>query len=63
MSAEPLRDRHRLLADSASLNTILRHATQLPHLLVFFVRSRTVAKVLSIGLVVLRCNKCSAGKS
>ena len=30
---------------------------------VFAVRKRTVAKVDSIGLVVLRCNQCSAGKS
>ena len=31
--------------------------------LVLTVLSRTVAKVLSIGLVVRRCFQCSAGKS
>ena len=50
-------------ADCASLKTMVRHAMRDPDPLVLFVLSRTVAKVDSIGLVVLRCRQCSAGKS
>jgi len=63
MRAAPLRDRPPLLADSASLNTMVRQARRLPQPLVLSVRNRTMAKVLSIGLVVHRCSQCSAGKS
>ena len=48
-------------ADSMSLNAMARPAARDPWPLVTFVRSLTVAKVDSIGLVVRRCTQCSAG--
>src|SRR5687767_6978846 len=48
---EPFKERQLCDALSISLNTIVRHAERLPLPLVFTVRSRTVAKVDSIGLV------------
>jgi hypothetical protein len=47
----------------SSLKTIVRQAVRLPLPLVRTVRSRTVANVDSIGLVVRRWIQCSAGKS
>src|SRR5687767_5298057 len=47
----------------ASLNAMARPASRLPGPLVRYVRRRTVANVLSIGLLVRRCPQCSAGKS
>jgi len=60
---EPFKPRHPLDALPISLKTIVRHATRLPLPFVFTVRSRTVANVDSIGLVVRMCRQCSAGKS
>src|SRR5215213_1903609 len=54
-SAQPLSFRQCFSADWHSLKTIVRHAWRLPQPLVLAVRSRTVAKVLSRGLVVRRC--------
>ena len=62
-NALPLRARHEFWALWASLNTIARQATLDPNPLVLPVRRRTVAKVLSIGLVVRMWLQCSAGKS
>ena len=53
--------RQRRWADSISLNAIARAAAFDPWPLVTLVRSLTVAKVDSIGLVVRRCTQCSAG--
>ncbi len=50
-------------ADSISLNAIASPAAYDPWPLMTFVRSRTVAKADSIGLVVRRCTQCSAGQS
>ncbi len=47
----PLSNRQLLAADSHSLNTIAKHATRLPLPFVRQWRSRTVANVLSMGLV------------
>ena len=52
--AEPFNVRQFLDALSISLKVIVRHATRLPHPLVFAVQSRTVANVDSIGLVMGR---------
>jgi hypothetical protein len=49
---DPFNDRQLRDALSISLKTMVRQATRLPLPLVFAVRSRTVAKVDSIGLVV-----------
>lgn len=46
-----------------SLNTIVSMVSRDKHPRVFAVLSRTVAKVDSIGLVVLKCAQYSAGKS
>lgn len=55
--------RHHSWADSTSLKTITKAGDVLPAPLVTFVRSRTVAKVDSMGFVVRRWIQCSAGKS
>ena len=55
--------RQRSWAASSSLNAIANPAALEPGPLVTRVRSRTVEKVDSIGLLVLRCTQCSAGKS
>ncbi len=60
---EPLKARHRFSADCINLKAIVRHAVRLPLSLVCFVHKRTVAKVLSMGLVVSKCFQYSAGKS
>jgi hypothetical protein len=52
-----------LSADFASLKTIANALARDMQPLVLSVRSRTVAKVLSIGLLERRCFQCSAGKS
>src|SRR5262245_41754172 len=62
-SVDPFSNRQLFAADSISLNTIARQADRLPLPFVLVVRSRTVANVDSIGLVVRRCTHCSAGKS
>src|SRR5215207_1851051 len=59
----PLTARQRSWAASSSLNAIASPAALLPGPLVTRVRSRTEEKVDSIGLLVLRCSQCSAGKS
>lgn len=53
-SWEPLRSRHFLDADCISLKTMVRQARREPLPLVRRCLSRTVANVLSIGLVVRR---------
>jgi hypothetical protein len=53
--------RHLAWADSMSLNAIATPAAREPGPLVTRCRSRTVAKVDSIGLVVRRWTQCSAG--
>ncbi|GAA2344176.1 hypothetical protein Scani_32960 [Streptomyces caniferus] len=53
--------RHHSWADSTSLKTITKAGDVLPAPLVTFVRSRTVAKVDSMGFVVRRWIQCSAG--
>jgi hypothetical protein len=53
-SAEPLSNRQPFEADSIRLNTIVIHAEREPPPFVLLVRSRTVANVDSIGLVVRR---------
>jgi len=53
--------RQRAWADSMSLKAIATPAAREPGPLVTRWRSRTVAKVYSIGLVVLRWAQCSAG--
>jgi hypothetical protein len=58
----PLTWRQRSLAASMSLNTMASPAARLPGPLVTLVLSRTVEKVDSIGLDVLRCTQCPAGK-
>ncbi len=55
--------RHLALADIISLNAIARPVFRLRERLVRWVLWRTVANVLSIGLVVRMCFQCSAGKS
>jgi hypothetical protein len=60
---DPFNARQRFDALSISLKTIVRQATRLPLPFVFTVRSRTVANVDSIGLVVRMWRQCSAGKS
>ena len=46
-----------------SLKAMASAVLRLRHPLVFTVLRRTVAKVLSMGLVVRMCFQCSAGKS
>ena len=53
--------RQRACADSMSLKAMAMPAVREPGPLVTRWRSRTVAKVYSIGLVVLRWAQCSAG--
>ena len=53
--------RHLACADSISLNAIATPAAREPGPLVTRWRSRTVANVDSIGLVVRRWIQCSAG--
>ena len=53
--------RHLPWADSMSLNAIAMPAAREPGPLVTRCRSRTVAKVDSMGLVVRRSTQCSAG--
>src|SRR6516165_2381403 len=62
-SSEPFSNRQLFAAPSISLNTIVRQADLDPLPFVFAVRSRTVANVDSMGLVVRRWTQCSAGKS
>src|SRR6266540_5198472 len=57
----PLTARQRSWAASRSLKAIARPAALEPGPLVTRVRSRTEAKVDSIGLLVFRCSQCSAG--
>jgi hypothetical protein len=52
-----------LLADWHSLKTMVSAVVRDRQPLVLAVLSRTVAKLLSIGLVVRMCFQCSAGKS
>ena len=52
INSDPFNALHFFDALSISLNTIVRQARRLPLPLVFAVRSRTVAKVDSIGLLV-----------
>src|SRR4029453_18452676 len=59
----PLTARQRSWAASSSLKAIASPAALEPGPLVTRVRSRTEAKVDSIGLLVFRCSQCSAGKS
>ncbi len=54
---------HRAWADSTSLNTTASAAVGLPAPRVTLVRSLTLEKVDSMGLVVRRWIQCSAGKS
>jgi hypothetical protein len=61
-SSGGLRRRQRFWASVASLKTIVRVAIREPEPLVRWVRSRTVAKVDSMGLVVRRCDQCSRRK-
>src|SRR4051794_24037714 len=61
--SEPSRQRQRRSADLASLKTIASAVWRDRQPLVLSVRSRTVAKVLSMGFVVRTCFQCSAGKS
>lgn len=63
MSFGPWIARHRSCADSMSLKAIASPAAREPGPLVIFVRSRTVAKVDSMGFEVFRWIQCSAGKS
>ena len=62
-SSEPLSRRQCFWASRPSLKTMVSVAIRDPHPLVRWVRSRTVAKVDSMGLVVLRWDQCWAGKS
>ena len=50
-------------ADRHGLKTMVRAVLRLRRPLVLVVLRRTVAKVLSRGLVVRMCFQCSAGKS
>jgi hypothetical protein len=58
----PVIARQRACADSTSLNTIARAAAGLPAPRVTLVRSLTVENVDSMGFVVRRWIRCSAGK-
>ncbi len=60
---EPSRRRHFLLADWHNLKTMVSADLRLRQPLVLVVLRRTVAKVLSMGFVVLMCFQCSAVKS
>ena len=60
---EPSSLRHFALADKISLKTMASAVLRLRQPLVFTVLWRTVANVLSMGLVVRMCFQCSAGKS
>lgn len=62
-NSAPLRRRQPFCAARASCQTIVNVALRDPQPLVRSVRNRTVAKVLSMGLVVRRCCQCAAGKS
>ena len=55
MSSAPLSRRHRVDAALISCQTMVSVALRDPHPLVRCVRNRTVANVLSMGLVVLKC--------
>ena len=55
--------RHLACAEIISLNAMASPVVLLRHPFVRFVRCLTVAKVLSMGLVVRMCFQCSAGKS
>src|SRR6266446_10189084 len=59
----PSRRRQLFCAASSSLKTIASAVLLDRHPFDRIVRWRTVAKVLSMGLVVRRCFQCSAGKS
>src|SRR6266540_6796924 len=59
----PLTARQRPSAACSSLNTIASPLSLVPGPLVTLVLALTGANELSIGLVVLRCTQCSAGKS
>ena len=63
MIFDALSSLHLREAESMSLKTIVRQAILDPLPLVRRCRSRTVANVDSIGLVVRKCTQCSAGKS
>jgi len=57
----PLRRRQVFDATTISLNTISLAVADETESLVRTVRCRTVAKTLSMGLVVRKCSQCSAG--
>src|SRR6266403_4122147 len=59
----PSRRRQLFCAASSNLKTIASAVLLDRHPFDRIVRCRTVAKVLSMGLVVRRCFQCSAGKS
>jgi hypothetical protein len=61
--ARPFNLRHLCSALFVSLKTIARMPARETHPRVFAVRSRTVAKVDSMGFVVRMWTQCSAGKS
>jgi len=61
--SDPFSFRHFRFALKISLKVMASAVLRLRHPLVFTVLRRTVAKVLSIGLVVRMCLQCSAGKS
>ena len=58
---DPSNFRHLRLALKISLNVMANAVLRLRHPLVFTVRCRTVAKVLSMGLEVRMWFQCSAG--
>ena len=60
---DPSSFRHFRLALKISLKAMASAVLRLRQPLVFTVLRRTVAKVLSMGLVVRMCFQCSAGKS
>ena len=59
----PSRRRQLFCAPSTSLNTMASAVLFERHPFDQMVLYRTVAKVLSMGFVVLKCFQCSAGKS
>ena len=59
----PSRRRQLFCAPSTSLNTMASAVLFERHPFDRMVLCRTVAKVLSMGFVVLKCFQCSAGKS
>ena len=60
---DPFRHRHVRWAQKVSLKTMVEAVSLERQPRILAVRSRTVAKVDSMGLVVRMCSQCSAGKS